>query len=168
MEVCEPPRRLLILTKSPDEPDGVIEATLTADGDQTILVIEDRGLPLEQIVGYAAGYNRIEDLAAISPVEAAATRGRGGKNSTPPTYNWPPISPSMTAVLHLAASPWLLPRASRHRRNLPISSAPVDAIDRAASSLDEAAVERIERFVSGPRVYVRSQTSLRPFRALCH
>ena len=65
VEVCEPPQRLLILTKSPDEPDGVIEATLTADGDQTILVIEDRGLPLEQIAAYGAGDQvHVEDLAA--------------------------------------------------------------------------------------------------------
>lgn len=35
VEVCEPPQRLLILTKSPDEPDGVIEATPTAEGNQT-------------------------------------------------------------------------------------------------------------------------------------
>ncbi len=30
VEVCEPPRRLLVRTASPGEPDGVIEATLTA------------------------------------------------------------------------------------------------------------------------------------------
>ena len=65
VDVCEPPRRLLILTTSPDEPDGVIEATLTADGDATILVIEDRGLPLEQIAAYGAGDQiHVEDLAA--------------------------------------------------------------------------------------------------------
>jgi len=65
VEVCEPPRRLLLLTRSPGEPDGVIEATLTADGDQTILVIEDRGVPLEQIAAYGAGDQiHVEDLAA--------------------------------------------------------------------------------------------------------
>jgi uncharacterized protein YndB with AHSA1/START domain len=65
VEVCEPPQRLLILTKSPDEPDGVIEVTLTADGDHTLLVIEDRGLPLEQIAAYGAGDQvHVEDLAA--------------------------------------------------------------------------------------------------------
>ena len=65
VEVCEPPQRLLILTKSPDEPDGVIEVTLTADGDHTLLVIEDRGLPLEQIAAYGAGDQiHVEDLSA--------------------------------------------------------------------------------------------------------
>ena len=65
VEVCEPPQRFLIRTKSPDEPPGVIEATLTADGDQTILVVEDRGMPLDQVAAYGAGDQiHIEDLAA--------------------------------------------------------------------------------------------------------
>jgi len=65
IEVCDPPRRLLVQTSSPDQPDGVVEATLTADGEQTILVIEDRGVPLEQIAAYGAGDQiHIEDLAA--------------------------------------------------------------------------------------------------------
>jgi uncharacterized protein YndB with AHSA1/START domain len=65
VDECEPPQRLLVSTTSPDEPDGVVEATLTADGDQTILVIEDRGLPLEQVAAYGAGNQiHVEDLAA--------------------------------------------------------------------------------------------------------
>ena len=65
VEACEAPRRLLILTSSPDQPDGVVEVTLTADGDQTILVIEDRGMPLEEIAAYGAGDQiHVEDLAA--------------------------------------------------------------------------------------------------------
>jgi uncharacterized protein YndB with AHSA1/START domain len=65
VQACEPPQRLLILTASPDEPEGVIEATLTADGDHTILVIEDRGLPLENLAAYGAGDQiHVEDLAA--------------------------------------------------------------------------------------------------------
>src|ERR671935_489981 len=40
VEVCEPPRRLLVLTKDADEPDDqdehAIEVTLAADGDKTI------------------------------------------------------------------------------------------------------------------------------------
>lgn len=65
VEVCEPPQRLLISTKSADEPDGVIEVTLTVERDQTILVIEDRGVPLDQIAAYGAGDQiHVEDLAA--------------------------------------------------------------------------------------------------------
>jgi len=65
IEVCDPPRHLVIQTSSSDQPDGVVEATLTADGEQTILVIEDRGVPLDQIAAYGAGDQiHLEDLAA--------------------------------------------------------------------------------------------------------
>lgn len=65
VEVCEPPQRLLLLTTSPDDPEGIVEATLTADGDHTILVIEDRGLPLDAVAAYGAGDQiHLEDLAA--------------------------------------------------------------------------------------------------------
>ena len=65
VEACEPPR-LLLLTMALDQPDeDVIEATLTADGDKTILVWEERGMPLDQIAAYGAGVQiHVEDLAA--------------------------------------------------------------------------------------------------------
>lgn len=65
VEECQPPRRLRILTSTPDEPDGSIEATLTSEGDWTLLVIETVGAPLEQIAAYGAGNQiHVEDLAA--------------------------------------------------------------------------------------------------------
>ena len=66
VEACEPPRRLLLLTKQPGQPDDhVIEATLTADGGQTILVWEERGMPLDLLAAYGAGVQiHVEDLAA--------------------------------------------------------------------------------------------------------
>lgn len=65
VEVCQPPQRLLIRTTSEEEGDGVVEVTLTADGDHTTLVISDRGLPLAQLAAYGAGNQvHLEDLAA--------------------------------------------------------------------------------------------------------
>jgi uncharacterized protein YndB with AHSA1/START domain len=66
VEACEPPRHLLVLTKDPDVPyELVIEATLTADGEQTILVLEERGMPLDHLADYGAGIQvHVEDLAA--------------------------------------------------------------------------------------------------------
>jgi uncharacterized protein YndB with AHSA1/START domain len=66
VEACEPPQRLRLLTKDPSLPyEEVIEATLTADGDQTILVIEERGMPVDHLAGYGAGVQiHVEDLAA--------------------------------------------------------------------------------------------------------
>ena len=75
VEACEPPRRLLVTTRESDESwrkgrgvrpfDSAIEATLTADGDQTILVIEVRGMPLDKIAFFGAGWQiHAENLAA--------------------------------------------------------------------------------------------------------
>ena len=65
VEACEPPQRLLVRIKDADEPDEHdIEATLTADGDQTIVVWEERGMPLDLLSAYGAGVQlHVEDLA---------------------------------------------------------------------------------------------------------
>jgi uncharacterized protein YndB with AHSA1/START domain len=75
VEECEAPRRLLVTTRETDESwrkgqgvppfDESLEVTLTADGDRTILVIEIRGLPLDTIAFYGAGWQiHAETLAA--------------------------------------------------------------------------------------------------------
>src|SRR5260370_4508166 len=80
VEACEPPRRLL-LTMALGQPDeDVIEATLTPDGGQTILVLEERGMPLDLLAAYGAGVQiHVEDLAAYlagrDRVDAAARWG---------------------------------------------------------------------------------------------
>ena len=65
VEACDPPRRLL-LTMALGQPDqDVIEATLTAGSGQTILVWEERGMPVDQLAAYGAGVQiHVEDLAA--------------------------------------------------------------------------------------------------------
>lgn len=65
VEACDPPSRLLV-TMALDQPDeDVIEATLAADGDHTTLVWEERGMPVDQLAGYAAGVQiHVEDLGA--------------------------------------------------------------------------------------------------------
>jgi hypothetical protein len=46
----------------------VIEATLAAEGDQTRLVIEERGLPFDELAGYGAGWQaHVEDLTGACP-----------------------------------------------------------------------------------------------------
>jgi len=79
VDACEPPRRLLVVTKGYDEPDEhVIEAMLTADGDQTILILEERGMPLNLLAAYGAGIQiHIEDLADhIAGLERRDAPGR--------------------------------------------------------------------------------------------
>jgi uncharacterized protein YndB with AHSA1/START domain len=66
VDACEPPRHLLVTTRHVRQVDEhVIEATLTADGDHTILILEHRGLPVNLLPDYGAGIQiHIEDLAA--------------------------------------------------------------------------------------------------------
>ena len=66
VDVCEPPRHLLVMTKHVRQADEhAIEATLTADGDHTILILEHRGMPVNLLPAYGAGIQvHIEDLAA--------------------------------------------------------------------------------------------------------
>jgi uncharacterized protein YndB with AHSA1/START domain len=101
VDVCEPPRRLL-LTMSPGRRDQtVIEARLGADGGQAILVIEERGLPVDELAGYGAGWQaHIEDLAAhLAGREPADWRSR-----------WAQLTP---AYADLAGDlPWQAERAA--------------------------------------------------------
>jgi uncharacterized protein YndB with AHSA1/START domain len=75
VDACEPPRRLSVTTRETDESyrkgqgvppfDAVKEITLAADGDQTVLVIEITGMPLDKIAFYGAGWQiHAEHLAA--------------------------------------------------------------------------------------------------------
>jgi uncharacterized protein YndB with AHSA1/START domain len=83
VEVCEPPRHLRLVTwatKRSDE-EHVIEVTLTADGEQTVLVLEERGMPLDLIADYGAGIQvHVEDLAAhIAGQERCDIEARWGE-----------------------------------------------------------------------------------------
>jgi uncharacterized protein YndB with AHSA1/START domain len=77
VEACEPPQRLLVVTKHANaSEEQVIEAALTADGDRTILVWEERGMPVDLVAAYGAGVQvHVEDLAAYlagrEPCDAA-------------------------------------------------------------------------------------------------
>ena len=66
VEACEAPRRLLVLTREPDQPDEQsIEVTLTSDGGKTTLVSEERGMPVAYLAGYGVGIQvHVEDLGA--------------------------------------------------------------------------------------------------------
>jgi uncharacterized protein YndB with AHSA1/START domain len=66
VQVCEPPQRLVVLTRQAGESEEcLIEATLSSDGNRTTLVIEERGVPVEDLPAYGAGWQvHLEDLCA--------------------------------------------------------------------------------------------------------
>ena len=69
VEACEPPQRMLLRMRDPDAQPGqpektVIEAQLIAEGAQTRLVWETRGMPVELLPAYGAGIQiHVEHLA---------------------------------------------------------------------------------------------------------
>jgi uncharacterized protein YndB with AHSA1/START domain len=91
VEACEPPRRLQVTIRESDESyrkgrgvppfDSSIEATLTSEGDQTTLVIEVKGMPVDKIAFYGAGWQiHAENLAAhIAGRERGDTEARWGE-----------------------------------------------------------------------------------------
>jgi hypothetical protein len=91
VEACEAPRRLL-LHREPDQPDEQsIEITLTADGGQTTVVWEERGMPVAYLAGYGAGIQvHVEDLGAyLAGQQRCDANARMGE-LFPPTSPWPP------------------------------------------------------------------------------
>ena len=75
VEACEPPHRLLVTTRETVESwrrgqgaapfDQSVEATLTTEGTGARLVIEVRGLPLDLLAAYGAGWQiHAENLSA--------------------------------------------------------------------------------------------------------
>ena len=66
IEACEPPRRQLVVTKDADgSEEQEIEIRLSADGDGTVLVWEERGMPVDLVAAYGAGVQvHVEDLTA--------------------------------------------------------------------------------------------------------
>jgi uncharacterized protein YndB with AHSA1/START domain len=65
IEVCEPPHRLLVEVKDEtSRGEGTVEVVLTPAGDETVLVWEERGMPVEHLAAYGAGIQiHVEDLA---------------------------------------------------------------------------------------------------------
>jgi uncharacterized protein YndB with AHSA1/START domain len=69
VEACEPPQRLLLTMRDPDRQPGqpeqtLIEARLIAEGAQTRLVWETRGMPVNLLPAYGAGIQiHVEHLA---------------------------------------------------------------------------------------------------------
>jgi uncharacterized protein YndB with AHSA1/START domain len=85
VDECEPPRHLLVTMSPGGEDETVIAAELVADGDQTRLVVEERGIPLEELAAHGAGWQaHVEDLAAHL----------AGRESTDWRTRWTELMPS--------------------------------------------------------------------------
>jgi uncharacterized protein YndB with AHSA1/START domain len=65
IDVCEPPTQLRVTTSEEGGPEEVVTADLVAEGGHTVLTIDVRGMPLDKIWAYGAGWQlHVEDLTA--------------------------------------------------------------------------------------------------------
>ncbi len=63
IEACDAPHHLLVTNAPGTDEETQLEAWLSAEGEQTRLVVEERGLPLGQLHFYGAGWQvHLEDL----------------------------------------------------------------------------------------------------------
>ncbi|HEY1332953.1 MAG TPA: SRPBCC family protein [Myxococcaceae bacterium] len=63
IDLCDAPSHLMLTMEPGTEDEGVIEAWLTAEGERTRFVVEERGLPLEVLFSHGAGWQaHVEDL----------------------------------------------------------------------------------------------------------
>jgi uncharacterized protein YndB with AHSA1/START domain len=73
IEVCDAPHHLLLTAEPGADDETQMEAWLTAEGSQTRLVVEERGLPVGKLHFYGAGWQvHLEDLGRSLVVHGSA------------------------------------------------------------------------------------------------
>jgi uncharacterized protein YndB with AHSA1/START domain len=91
IEICDRPHHLLLTMEPGTDDEGEIEAWLTEEGDRTRLVVEERGLPLDQIHFHGAGWQaHLEDLGRALAGKSSAWKARWTQLT--PAYETLPIT----------------------------------------------------------------------------
>lgn len=102
VDVCDAPHHLLVTTTLPGgRDDGRVEAWLTAEGDRTRLVVEERGLPLTSLHVHGAGWQaHLEDLGRSLDVDGSAhPEGWSATRSSPDWHRrWTELTPAYAAM----------------------------------------------------------------------
>lgn len=89
IDICDPPRRLLVTMEPGTADETVIEAVLTPVGAQTRLVIVQRGLALADLPGRGAGWQaHVEHLATYL----------SGRQPGPWRERWAELTPAYEAL----------------------------------------------------------------------
>lgn len=77
IEECDRPHHLLLTMEPGTDDEGELEAWLTEEGDKSRLVVEERGLPLDKLHFYGAGWQaHLEDLGRSLAQEPSVWRDR--------------------------------------------------------------------------------------------
>jgi len=97
IEVCDAPHHLLLRTEPGTDDETEIEVWLTAEGSQTRLVVEERGLPVGQLHFYGAGWQvHLEDLGRSlgSDGSAHADGWSAGRAASAWQERWTQLTPA--------------------------------------------------------------------------
>jgi uncharacterized protein YndB with AHSA1/START domain len=91
VDVCDAPHRVLVTTEPGSDEQTVIEATLSAEGERTRLVVEERGLPIAVLPFHGSGWQaHLEDLARHLAGGESAWNARWTELT--PTYQALPVA----------------------------------------------------------------------------
>jgi len=87
IEVCDAPHHLVLTSAPGTDDESVLEAWLTEEGSRTRLVVEERGLPVDALHFYGAGWQvHLEDLARSLAIGGPAHVG--GWTALEPASAW--------------------------------------------------------------------------------
>jgi uncharacterized protein YndB with AHSA1/START domain len=90
IDVCEAPHHLLLTMEPGTDDEAELEAWLTPEGDRTRLVVEERGLPLDTLHFYGAGWQaHLDDLGRSLAGDPSAWKSRWDELT--PVYHDLPI-----------------------------------------------------------------------------
>lgn len=97
VDVCVRPQALEVSLWEADGAEAVVAAELAADGDDTVLVLERRSVPLDLLWAYGAGWHEhLEDLAAHlagDDVADRTARGDSRFDELTPRYQQMAVTP---------------------------------------------------------------------------
>ena len=97
IEVCDAPHHLLLTTEPGAEDESQIEAWLTAEGSRSRLVVEERGLPVDALPFYGAGWQvHLEDLGRSLAGDGPAHPDGWSAESPAPAWHarWTELTPA--------------------------------------------------------------------------
>ncbi|MFC4047470.1 SRPBCC domain-containing protein [Dactylosporangium siamense] len=97
IDACEKPHHLLITTEPGTSDEAQIEAWLSQEGSRTRLIVEERGLPLNRLHFYGAGWQaHLEDLGRSLGDEPAAGPQTWTEQSPEPHWRtrWTELTPT--------------------------------------------------------------------------
>ncbi|HEV7204042.1 MAG TPA: SRPBCC family protein [Jatrophihabitans sp.] len=91
VDVCDHPHRLVVTLEPGTADETVIEAALTPEGDKTRLIIEERGLPLDNLAAHGAGWQAHGEDLARHLAGDAGPQWKARWDELSPTYQAMPV-----------------------------------------------------------------------------